>query len=174
MKKKGVKRGTAVHTEYLRNVIAKEEQREHQHWWRSRQLVLDCVIIALGELLTEDMNREDVFDLVRKFCERYRRIERDVAYQVSGEAAEQTRNRDKVGSLWVSMDKIDRLMQEYVSPEDFRPFDERYDENQAQPYTSKDEIILSLKRLIDKRDDEITKLKGQIKLMKVKHDDKTK
>lgn len=174
MKKQGVKRGTAAHNDYLRGVIAQEEKREHQHWWRSRQLVLDCVTIALGELITEDLGRDDVFDLERKFCERYIRIERDVAYEVSGEADETALNRDKVGSLWVSMSKIDRLIQEYVSPEDFKSFDDRYDENKAQPYTSKDEIILNLKRIIDKRDDEITKLKGQIKLMKVKHDDKTK
>jgi len=137
-------------------------------------LVLDGVTIALGELITDDLGREDVYELQRKFCERYLKIEREIAYEVSGEADEMALNRDKVGSLWVSMSKIDRLIKEYVAPEDFKPFDERYDENKAQPYTSKDEIILNLKRIIDKRDDEITKLKGQIKLMKVKRDDKTK
>lgn len=137
-------------------------------------MVLDGVTIALGELITDDLGREDVYELQRKFCERYLKIEREIAYEVSGEADEMALNRDKVGSLWVSMSKIDRLIKEYVAPEDFKPFDERYDENKAQPYTSKDEIILNLKRIIDKRDDEITKLKGQIKLMKVKRDDKTK
>ena len=168
--KQGVKRGSKAHNQYLASVVASEERREHQHWWRSRQLVLDGVTIALGELITEDLGREDVFDLERKFCKRYLKIEREIAYQVSGEADETAINKDKVGSLWVSMAKIDRLIQDYVSPDDFKPFDERYDENKAQPYTGKDDIILSLKRLIEKRDDEITRLKGQIKLMKVKHE----
>ena len=168
--KQGVKRGSKAHNQYIASVMASEEAREHQHWWRSRQLVLDGVTIALGELLTEDLGREDVYELERKFCQRYLNIEREIAYQVSGEADENAINKDKVGSLWVSMAKIDRLIQEYVSPSDFRPFDTRYDENRAQPYTGKDDIILSLKRVIAKRDDEIVKLKGQIKLLKVKHD----
>ena len=168
--KQGVKRGSKAHNQYIATVMASEEAREHQHWWRSRQLVLDGVTIALGELLTEDLGREDVYEFERKFCQRYLNIEREIAYQVSGEADENAINKDKVGSLWVSMAKIDRLIQEYVSPDDFKPFDDRYDENKAQPYTGKDDIILSLKRVIAKRDDEIVKLKGQIKLLKVKHD----
>lgn len=171
-KRQGVKRGTDAHNAYIKDVMAQEERREHQHWWRSRQLVLDCVVIAIGELLTEDLglDQEKVFEMERKFSKRYMDIERNVAYEVTGESDEDVLNKNKVGSLWMSKSKIDRLIKEYVAPEDFVEFDQRYDECREQPYTGKDEIILSLKRLIDKKNDEIVKLKGTIKLLKVKHD----
>ena len=175
-KRQGVKRGTGAHNSYISNVLAQEEQREHQHWWRSRQLVLDCVVIALGEMLTDDMQleQEKVYELERKFSDKYMNIERNVAYEVGGEAVEDALNKNKVGSLWMSKAKIDRLIREYVAPEDFQEFDERYDECKAQPYTGKDEIILQLKRIIDKKNDEIVRLKGQIKLLKVKNNDNSK
>ena len=169
MKKQGVKRGSAAHNQYLASVIASEEAREHQHWWRSRQLVLDGVVIALGELLSESMEQEEVFEMQRKFSKRYLDTEREIAYTVGAEADEAARNKEKVGSIWCSSEMIDRTIKQYVSPEDFVPFDQRYDECRAQPLTNKDETILSLQRLVQKRDDEIVKLKGQIKLLKVKH-----
>lgn len=171
MKKKqlGVKRGSAAHSQYLAAMVASEEKREHQHWWRSRQLVLDAVCIALGELVTEDLGRDDVFEIERKFYTRYINTERDIAYTVGRESDEAARNKEKVGSIWCSQEQIDRALQQYVAPEDFLPFDERYNECRAQPLTNKDETILALQRLVDKKDDEITRLKSQIKLMKVKH-----
>lgn len=172
MKKQGVKRGSAAHNQYLANVIASEEAREHQHWWRSRQLVLDAVVIALGELLSESMEQEEVFEMQRKFSKHYLDTEREIAYTVGAEADEAARNKEKVGSIWCSSEMIDRAIKQYVSPEDFVPFDQRYDEYRVQPLTNKDETILSLQRLVKKREDEITKLKGQIKLMKVKNDGK--
>lgn len=170
MKKQGIKRGSPAHNKYLAEVIASEEAREHQHWWRSRQLVLDAVVIALGELITEDMGREDVFEMERKFAKRYLDTEREIAYTVGAESDEAARNKEKVGSIWCSSAQIDRAIQQYVSPEDFEPFDVRYDEYRIQPMTNKDETISALQRLVQKRDDEIVKLKGQIKLLKVKRD----
>lgn len=172
MKKQGVKRGSPAHNQYLASVIASEEAREHQHWWRSRQLVLDAVCIALGELITEDMgkDRDYVFEMERKFSKRYMDTERSIAYTVGAEADEAARNKEKVGSIWCSSAQIDRALQEYIAPEDFEKFDVRYDECRVQPLTNKDETILALQRLVQKRDDEIVKLKGQIKLLKVKRD----
>lgn len=172
MKKQGIKRGSPAHNQYLKSVVAQEEAREHQHWWRSRQLVLDAVVIALGELITEDMGRDDVFEMQRKFSKRYLDTERSIAYAVGEEVDEAARNKEKVGSIWCSSAQIDRAIKEYVAPEDFEPFDVRYDEYRVQPLTSKDEIILKLQKLVQKRDDEIVKLKGQIKLLKVKRDGK--
>lgn len=170
MKKHGVKRGSPAHNKYLASVIASEEAREHQHWWRSRQLVLDAVVISLGELITEDMGRDDCFEMQRKFAQRYLNTEREIAYTVGAEADEAAKNKEKVGSIWCSSAQIDRAIQQYVAPEDFEPFDVRYDECREQPLTTKDETILALQRLVQKRDDEIVKLKGQIKLLKVKRD----
>lgn len=167
MKKQGVKRGDSVHRNYVASVIASEEAREHQHWWRSRQLVLDCMTIAFGQLVTEDLEREDVFELQRKLTDRYMKLEHDVAYAVTDESAEAAMNKDKVGSIWCSMDAIDRMIKEYVAPEDFLAFDDRYNENRVQPLTNKDETILALQRLVRKRDDEITRLKSQLKLQKI-------
>ena len=79
MKKQGVKRGSAAHNQYLASVVASEEAREHQHWWRSRQLVLDGVVIALGELLSESMEQEQVFEMERKFSKYYLDTEREIA-----------------------------------------------------------------------------------------------
>lgn len=169
MKKHGVKRGSAVHSQYLAAMVASEEKREHQHWWRSRQLVLDAVCIALGELVTEDLGRDDVYELERKFAKRYMDTEREIAYTVGAEADEAARNKEKVGSIWCSQEQIDRVLQQYIDPADFEPFDVRYDECRAQPLTNKDETILALQRLVNKKDDEITRLKGQIRLLKVKH-----
>ena len=169
MKKQGVKRGSAAHNQYLASVVASEEAREHQHWWRSRQLVLDGAVIALGEILSESMSQDEVFEMQRKFATHYLDTEREIAYTVGAEADEAARNKEKVGSIWCSSEMIDRTIKQYVSPEDFVPFDQRYDECRAQPLTNKDETILSLQRLVQKRDDEIVKLKGQIKLLKVKH-----
>ena len=171
MKKNGVKRGSKAHNQYLADVIASEERREHQHWWRSRQLVLDGVCIALGELVTEDLGRDDVYEIERKFSDRYMETERSIAYTVGAEADEAARNKEKVGSIWCSQEQIDRALREYIAPEDFQPFEVRYDECRVQPLTNKDETILALKRLLDKRDDEIIKLKGQIKLLKVKRNE---
>lgn len=168
--KKGVKRGSASHTDYLRGVMAQEEAREHQLWWRSRQYVLDCVTIALGDLVTEDLERDDVQDIESKFYNHYLAVEKDVAYMTTDESAEEALNRDKVGAIWMTKTTVDRLIQQYVSPEEFLPFDERYNECREQPYTGKDDIIVNQRKAIDKLNDEITKLKGQIKLMKVKHD----
>lgn len=167
MKRQGVKRGSASHSKYIEKIVASEEMRDHQHWWRSRQLVLDAVCIALGELVTEDLQRDDVFELERKFSKRYMDTEREIAYAVGKEADEASKNKDKVGSIWVSQEQIDRALQQYISPDDFQPFDIRYNECRAQPLTNKDEVILALQRLVKKREDEIVKLKGQIKLMKV-------
>ena len=167
MKRHGVKRGSKTHNQYLADVIASEERREHQHWWRSRQLVLDGVCIALGQLVTEDLGRDDVYEIERKFYQRYMQIEHDIAYTVTDESQEAAKNKEKVGSLWCSMDQIDRALKEYIAPEDFLPFDTRYDECRAQPYTNKDETILALQHLVKKREDEITKLKAQMKLQKI-------
>ena len=98
-------------------------------------------------------------------------VERDIAYTVGAEADEAARNKEKVGSIWCSQEQIDRALREYIDPENFVPFDIRYDECRVQPLTNKDETILALKRLLDKRDDEIIKLKGQIKLLKVKRNE---
>lgn len=168
--KQGVKRGSKAHNQYLASVVASEEAREHQHWWRSRQLVLDCATIALGQLVTEYLNSQDVHEIERQFSKRYIQIEHDIAYAVTDESREAARNKDKVGSIWCSTDAIDRMIKEYVAEEDFLPFDERYNECRVQPLTNKDETILALQRLVQKRDDEIVKLKSQIKLMKVKRD----
>ena len=162
-----MKRGDASHRGYVAHRIASEEAREHQHWWRSRQLVLDGVCIALGELVTEDLGREDVFEIERKFYDRYIKIERNIADTVGEEADEAAKNKDKVGSIWCSCEQIDRLLQEYIAPEDFLPFDQRYYECREQPLTNKDMTILALQRLVKKREDEITKLKAQIRLQKI-------
>ena len=77
---------------------------------------------------------------------------------------EEAMNKDKIGRIWGSKALIDRLLKQYIAPEDFVPFDERYDREQA--YDGKDQLIISLQKLVAKRDDEIVKLKGQIKLIK--------
>lgn len=167
MKKQGVKRGSKQHRQYISALSTLEEEKEHRYWWRSRQYVLDCVVIALGQLFEDEMEREDFRELIHRFSELYIEIEREIAFEVGREADEEAMNRDKIGSIWASTSKLDRMIQQYVLPEDFSPYEERYDEYKAQPMTMKDEVIMSLKRVIDKKDDEITKLKSQMKLMKI-------
>ena len=113
---------------------------------------------------------EDVQEIERKFYDHYLAIEMDIAVMTTNESAEEAQNKDKVGAIWMSKETIDKLIKQYVAPEDFLPFDERYDECREQPLTSKDMIIVNQRKTIDKLNDDITKLKGQIKLMKVKAD----
>lgn len=165
--KNAVKRGSAGHKQYLAEMMELEDKRDNQIWWRNRQFVLDSVTIALGELLDElQMESPELFQ--RKFCKKYLEVEREVSLMTHNEYAESAINRDKVGSIWASKDKVDRLIKQYIYPEDFVPFDARYD--REQPYVGKDQIILSQRQTIEKLEDEITRLKGQIRLMRIKND----
>ena len=170
MSKQGVKRGTTAHNMYLAQKSAVEEQKGRDYWWLNRQFVLDAVVIALGDMMAEENEPEQIWDFMDKFSTAYLKVENDIAYEVAGEADEEAMNRDKVGSSWVAKERVDRLLSQYVRPEEFKPFDERYYDAPHISYTMKDSIIYSLKRVVQKKDDEITKLKGQIKLMKVKRD----
>ena len=171
MSKRGVKRGGAEHNLYLAAKNALEEQRELNYWWLNRQFVLDVVVISLGQLC-EEMGKttEEIYDIEDRFSDLYLENEHDIAYAVAGEADEEYISRDKVGMTWVSKSKVDRVLKEYVRPEEFKSYDERFYDSPPQPYTAKDAIIAAQNRVIQKRDDEIVKLKGQIKLLKVKRD----
>lgn len=172
MKNQGIKRGSKQHRQYISTLSNIEEEKEHRYWWRSRQYVLDCVVIALGQLFEDELKREDFRELIHQFSELYIDIEKEIAFEVGREADEEALNRDKIGSIWASTSKLDKLIQQYVLPEDFYPYEKRYDEYKVQPMTMKDELIMSLKRVIDNKDDEITKLKSQIKLMKIAKENK--
>ena len=165
---RGVKRGTAAHNVYLAKKAAYEEQRELDHWWTCRQFCLDTMVISLGQMLEETMTQEEIWDFMDKMSDIYLETERDIATVVAGEADEENRQRDKIGATWISKDRVDKALKQYVRPEEFKSFDERFFESPPPYYTSKDGMILSLKNLLNKREDEIVKLKGQIKLMKVK------
>lgn len=166
---KAVKRGGKEHNIYLAKKSAAEEELGRNYWWVNRQFVLDSTVIAIGDMMEADgKSFEEIWDFMDKFSVAYLQVEHDIAYEVGGEADEEAMNRDKVGSSWVAKDKVDRLLKQYVRPEEFKTFRERYDEIPLLPYTMKDSLIASLQRLVGKKDDEITKLKGQIKLMKIK------
>ena len=171
MSKKAVKRGGKQHTEYLHDLMSKEEEREHQNWWRSRQYVLDAVTIALGQMLEEDYGweLEKIYEAQRIFNRRYIETELEVAYMTTNEKDEDVLNKNKVGVMWVTQEKIDRAIQQYVAPENFVPFEKRYYDCQEQPFTAKDEMIINQRRIIDRLDDQIIKLKGQLKLRKVQN-----
>lgn len=172
MSKKAVKRRGKQHTEYLHDLMSKEEEREHQNWWRSRQYVLDAVTIALGQMLEEDYGweLEKIYEAQRIFNRRYIETELEVAYMTTNEKDEDVLNKNKVGVMWVTQEKIDRAIQQYVAPENFVPFEKRYYDCQEQPFTAKDEMIINQRRIIDRLDDQIIKLKGQLKLRKVQND----
>ena len=172
MKKKGVKRGGKEHNAYVSALVKGEEEKEHQYWWRSRQYVLDCVIIALGQLFEDEMGREDFRELIHHFSDLYTAIEIEVANEIGREKDEEILNKDKIGSIWVSTNKLDKMIQQYVLPEDFFPYEQRYYECQTQPMTLKDDVILSQRRVIQKKDDEIMKLKSQLKLQKIARSNK--
>lgn len=165
MKAKGIKRGSKEHTSYIAQIEASSEARENTVWWRSRQFVLDNALIALGQMMDEQGNTPDaVASFLKLFNKTYSQVEHDIAYNVHGEVEEEAMNKDKIGRIWGSKALIDRLLKQYIAPEDFVPFDERYEREQA--YDGKDQLIISLQKLVAKRDDEIVKLKGQIKLIK--------
>lgn len=169
MSKQAVKRGGKQHTEYLHDLMSKEEEREHQNWWRSRQYVLDAVTIALGQMLEEDYGwePEKIYEAQRIFNRRYTETELEVAYMTTNEEDEDVLNKNKVGVMWVTKEKVDRVLKQYVAPEDFTPFDDRYADCPEQPFTAKDEMIINQRRIIDRLDEQIIKLKGQLKLRKV-------
>lgn len=171
MSKQGVKRGGKQHTEYLHDLMSKEEDREHQIWWRSRQYVLDSVCIAMGQMLEEDYGweQEQIFEAQRRFYKRYIATELEVAYMTASEKDEDVLNKNKVGVMWVTKEKVDRILQQYIAPENFATFDERYSDCPEQPFTAKDEMIINQRRIIDRLDDQIIKLKGQLKLRKVQN-----
>lgn len=167
---RAVKRGDQTHNRYLAQKAAAQEQRELNYWWLNRQFVLDGMLIALGSILEETMTTEEIYDFMDKLSDAYMQVEHDIALSVSEEANEENLHRDKVGMTWVSKEQVDRLLRQYVRPEEFKSFDERFYDVAPQPYTAKDLLIVSLQKTVAKRDDEIVKLKGQIKLLKVKHD----
>lgn len=167
MSARGVKRGGQAHNIYLARKAAAEEEREHDHWWSCRQFCLDAMVISLGQMLEETMSQEEIWDFMDKISDIYLETERDIATVVAGEADEENRQRDKIGMTWVSKDRIDKALKEYVRPDEFKTFDERYFEMPPPWYTNKDGMILSLKNLCQKKDDEITKLKAQLKLQKL-------
>lgn len=169
MGKQAVKRGDTTHNLYLAKRSAAEEAQGRNYWWVNRQFVLDAAVIAIGDMMEADgKSLEEIWDYMDKFSTAYLQVEHDIAYEVGGEADEEAMNRDKVGSSWVAKEKVDRLLKQYVRPDEFKTFDERYYDTPNLPYTMKDSLIYSLKRVVAKRDDEITKLKGQIKLLKIK------
>lgn len=164
-KAKGMKRGSKEHTSYIAQIEASTEARENTVWWRSRQFVLDGALIALGQLMDEQGNTPDaVASFLKLFNKTYCQVEHDIAYNVWDECAEESMNRDKIGRIWGSKALIDRLLKQYIGTDNFVPFDERYESEQA--YTGKDKFIIELQKLVEKKDDEIIKLKSQIKLIK--------
>lgn len=167
MSGRGVKRGGQAHNVYLARKAAAEEEREHDHWWSCRQFCLDTVVISLGQMLEETMSQEEIYDFMDKFSDVYLETERDIATVVSEEADEENRAKDKIGATWISKDRVDKALKQYVRPEEFCDFDKRYFEMPPPWYTTKDMMILSLKNLLQKKDDEITKLKAQLKLQKI-------
>lgn len=160
MPNKPVKRGSAAHRDYVKRMIAAEEEREHQLRFRARQLTLDIATITLGEMnFTEEQ--------MRHFRDTFEKVEHEIAHLVVNESIEEIKNRDAICGIWVSKDRIDKAVHAAVGDELFCPFDERYSESNQEPYNGKDEIIMALKRAVEKRDDEIIQLKAQIKLAKV-------
>lgn len=158
---RSVKRGSTEHKDYMSKMIMAEEEREHRLRFRARQMTLDVATITLGEMgFTEEQ--------FKKFRNLFEKTENEVAHLVVNESEEEIRNKDAVCGIWVSKDRIDRAIHAAVGDELFCPFDDRYDDCKIEPYQGKDELIQAMKRILDKKDDEIVKLKAQIKLIKQK------
>ena len=102
---------------FLMQIAAGTEIRCQEARMVGRQLAIDIACICLGELGFSDWG---------KFRDLYEKTEYEYACIVTNEADEERKNRDKVGAIWVSKDKLDKALEAAVGSEFFCKFDERY------------------------------------------------
>lgn len=124
-----------------KSVTASLELNEQNLRARTRRYVLDMVCIALGELDWKPGSFEE-FAVALNEAELY------FSNMIVDEHNDE--KYDKVGSIWVSKNRVDQAYREAVGDKHFYPFEVRYSDTYPEPTNTKDALILGLKDRIKK------------------------